>query len=221
MVSKQKILICDDDSNIAELISLYLNKECFETLIVNDGESVLPAMETFAPNLILLDIMLPGMDGFEVQERIKEKNIPIIFLTAMQDVTDKVRGLRSGAEDYIVKPFEVMELLARVEVVLRRCHKAVGRLVYETIEIDPERHIVTKDGEPVFVSPREFEVLCYFIKHQDIVLSRERLLADLWDINYQGESRTVDTHVQQVRRKLGLKDKLLTIPKYGYKLVRG
>ncbi len=139
----------------------------------------------------------------------------------MQDVADKVRGLRAGAEDYIVKPFEVMELLARVEVVLRRCHKVSQNLIYDDIEIDTEKHIVQKDGELVSISPKEFEVLCYFIKYQEIVISRERLLADLWDINYQGESRTVDTHVQQVRRKLGLKDKLLTIPKYGYKLVRG
>ena len=114
-----------------------------------------------------------------------------------------------------------MELLARVEVVLRRCHKVSQNLIYDDIEIDTEKHIVQKDGELVSISPKEFEVLCYFIKYQEIVISRERLLADLWDINYQGESRTVDTHVQQVRRKLGLKDKLLTIPKYGYKLVRG
>lgn len=216
-----RILIVEDDENIAKYIQTCLSMSRYQSEICDNGLKAVQLVSRLSYDLILLDIMLPGMDGFEVQERIKEKNIPIIFLTAMQDVTDKVRGLRSGAEDYIVKPFEVMELLARVEVVLRRCHKAVGRLVYETIEIDPERHIVTKDGEPVFVSPREFEVLCYFIKHQDIVLSRERLLADLWDINYQGESRTVDTHVQQVRRKLGLKDKLLTIPKYGYKLVRG
>jgi DNA-binding response OmpR family regulator len=139
----------------------------------------------------------------------------------MQDVADKVRGLKAGAEDYIVKPFEVMELLARVEVVLRRCHKVTSKLIYENIEIDTEKHIVMKNGELISVSPKEFEVLCYFVKYQDIVISRERLLSDLWDINYLGESRTVDTHVQQVRRKLELKDKLLTIPKYGYKLLRG
>lgn len=215
-----RILIVEDDENIAKYIQTCLSMSRYQSEICDNGLKAVQLVSRHSYDLILLDIMLPGMDGFEVQERIKEKNIPIIFLTAMQDVTDKVRGLRAGAEDYIVKPFEVMELLARVEVVLRRCHKASGKLVYGTIEIDTEKHMVTKDGETIFVSPREFEVLCYFIKYQDIVLSRERLLADLWDINYQGESRTVDTHVQQVRRKLGLKDKLLTIPKYGYKLVR-
>ena len=214
-------MIVEDDKNTAKYIQTCLSMGQYQSEVCDNGLAAINLLSERIFDLILLDIMLPGIDGFEVQERIKAKNIPIIFLTAMQDVADKVRGLRAGAEDYIVKPFEVMELLARVEVVLRRCHKVSQNLIYDDIEIDTEKHIVQKDGELVSISPKEFEVLCYFIKYQEIVISRERLLADLWDINYQGESRTVDTHVQQVRRKLGLKDKLLTIPKYGYKLVRG
>ena len=216
-----KVLIVEDDENTAKYIQTCLSMGQYESEICNDGYAAINLLSAQIFDLILLDVMLPGIDGFEIQERIKAKNIPIIFLTAMQDVTDKVRGLKAGAEDYIVKPFEVMELLARIEVVLRRCHKTDIQLTYGNIEIDTDKHIVTMNGQLVTVSPKEFEVLCYFIKHQDIVISRERLLADLWDINYQGETRTVDTHVQQVRRKMELKDKLLTIPKYGYKLLRG
>lgn len=216
-----RILIVEDDENTAKYIQTCLSMGQYESKICNDGYAAINLLSEQIFDLILLDVMLPGIDGFEIQERIKVKNIPIIFLTAMQDVTDKVRGLKAGAEDYIVKPFEVMELLARIEVVLRRCHKTGNQLTYGNIEIDADKHIVTVNGQMVTVSPKEFEVLCYFIKHQDIVISRERLLADLWDINYQGETRTVDTHVQQVRRKMELKDKLLTIPKYGYKLLRG
>ncbi|MDE6128769.1 MAG: response regulator transcription factor [Lachnospiraceae bacterium] len=215
------ILIVEDDENAAKYIQTCLLMGQYKSVVCDNGCDAMKLLEEQSFDLILLDIMLPGMDGFEVQEHIKSKNIPIIFLTAMQDVMDKVRGLKAGAEDYIVKPFEVMELLARVEVVLRRCRKDNIRYVYGDIEVDAERHIVLKKGEPVAVSPKEFEVLCYFIKYQDIVISRERLLADLWDIHYQGETRTVDTHVQQLRRKLDLRDKMLSIPKYGYKLVRG
>lgn len=219
--SRYTILIVEDDENAAKYIQTCLSMGEYQSEICNNGAATIERLSKQAFDLILLDIMLPGMDGFAVQEQIKAKGIPIIFLTAMQDVSEKVRGLKAGAEDYIVKPFEVMELLARVEVVLRRCNRSNVKLTYENIEIDTEKHTVKKNGETVAVSPKEFEVLCYFINYQDIVISRERLLADLWDINYMGETRTVDTHVQQVRRKLELKDRLLTVPKYGYKLVRG
>lgn len=216
-----KILIVEDDENVAKYIQTCLSIGHYQSQICDNGCTALEILSEQSFDLILLDVMLPGMDGFEVQNQIKGKNIPIIFLTAMQDVSDKVRGLKAGAEDYIVKPFEVMELLARIEVVLRRCQKIEKKLSYGNIEIDMEKHIVEMEGKPVGVSPKEFQVLCYFIEHQEVVISRERLLSDLWDIHYQGETRTVDTHVQQVRRKLGLKDKLLTVPKYGYKLLRG
>lgn len=167
---------------------------------------------------ILLDIMLPEMNGFEVMEKIKDCGTPVIFLTAMQDVADKVKGLRLGAEDYIVKPFEALELLARIDVVLRRSNKTQHMLSYESIEVDVDRHIITKNGEPVQLTPKEFDVVVYFLQHLDIVVSRENLLSNVWGYEYEGESRTVDIHVQQVRRKLELKDKLITIPKLGYRL---
>ena len=216
-----KVLIVEDDENIAKYIQTCLSMGRYESEICDNGLSAIQRVSEQSFDLILLDIMLPGMDGFEIQNCIKEKNIPIIFLTAMQDVADKVRALKAGAEDYIVKPFEVTELLAIVEVVLRRYHKTSETLIYENIEIDIEKHTVKKNGEVLNISPKEFEILCYFVNHQDFVISRERLLGDIWGVNFRGETRTVDTHVQQVRRKLDLKDKLLTIPKYGYKLVRG
>lgn len=169
-------------------------------------------------DVILLDIMLPEMNGFEVMEKIKDCGAPVIFLTAMQDVADKVKGLRLGAEDYIVKPFEALELLARIDVVLRRSNKTQHMLSYEFLEVDVDRHIITKNGEPVQLTPKEFDVIVYFLRHIDIVVSRENLLSNVWGYEYEGESRTVDIHVQQVRRKLELKDKLITIPKLGYRL---
>lgn len=218
-----RILIVEDDENAARYIQTCLGMGQYASEICKDGHEALKRLSEETFDLILLDIMLPGLDGFEVQERIRDKKIPIIFLTAMCDVTDKVRGLKAGAEDYIVKPFEVMELLVRIEVVLRRCagsKEADVCLTYGDLMIDPGQHIVKKAGAAVSLTPKEFEVLNYFVKYQGIVISRERLLADLWEIYYQGETRTVDTHVQQVRRKLGLKDRLLTVPKYGYKLER-
>lgn len=217
------ILIVEDDENVARYIQTCLRMGQYRSEVCGDGREALKRLAEERFDLILLDIMLPGLDGFEVQERIRDRKIPIIFLTAMGDVADKVRGLKAGAEDYIVKPFEVMELLVRIEVVLRRCGRpkeADASFTYGELVIDTEQHIVKRAGEVVALTPKEFEVLSYFIKYQGIVISRERLLADLWEIYYQGETRTVDTHVQQVRKKLGLKDKLVAVPKYGYKLER-
>ena len=145
---------------------------------------------------------------------------PVIFLTALGAVADKVKGLRGGAEDYIVKPFEAVELLARIEVVLRRAGKSEMRLRYGDIRVDIERHTVTKAGAPVVLTPKEFDVLVFFMRNIDVAITREQLLSNVWEYNYTGESRTVDIHVQQVRRKLGLQGKLITIPKLGYRLER-
>ena len=171
-------------------------------------------------DLILLDIMLPGLDGFSVLQQIQGRNIPTIFLSALQDVSDKVKGLRLGADDYIVKPFEAVELLARIEVVLRRTNKGPKTLNYEDITVNIEKHIVKKNGKIITLTPKEFDVLVFFMQNTDIVLTRERLLSKIWGYTYQGESRTVDTHVQQVRRKMNLKGKLVSIPKLGYRLNR-
>ena len=222
MASKQKILIVDDDNNIAELISLYLTKECYDTKIVNDGEEAVREFHSFQPNLILLDLMLPGMDGFAVLEHIRGESCetPVIFLTALGAVADKVKGLRGGAEDYIVKPFEPVELLARIEVVLRRAGKSEMHLRYGDIQVDIEKHTALKNGVPVALTPKEFDVLVFFMRNPAVAIPREQLLSNIWGFDFTGESRSVDIHVQQVRRKMGLQGKLITIPKLGYRLER-
>ena len=218
MVSKQKILIVDDDNNIAELISLYLTKECFETMIVNDGESVMPVMESFSPNLILLDIMLPGADGFDIIEYIRPLKVPVIFITARDHVRDKVKGLKLGADDYLVKPFDVVELVARVEAVLRRYNKAEQKLTAGDVTVDVDARRVTKAGRPVVLTNKEFGLLVLFIKNKNVALFRETLYEKVWEEEYYGDSRTLDLHVQRLRRKLGWERCLVAVYKVGYRL---
>jgi DNA-binding response OmpR family regulator len=158
------------------------------------------------------------MSGFEVISNVRDCNIPIIFLTAMQNVMDKVQGLRLGADDYIVKPFEALELLARIEAVLRRANKLSKTIVYGDIIADTSRHTVHKAGKKIALTPKEFDLLVFFLRNLDIAITRERLVSAVWDIYFDGESRTVDIHVQQIRKKLGLHQKLVTIPKLGYRL---
>ena len=162
--------------------------------------------------------MLPGLNGFEVIERIRNSGTPVIFLTAMGDVTDKIKGLRMGAEDYIVKPFEAMELLARIEVVLRRFKKDSDILYFKDITVDVDKHTVMQSGVAVDLTPKEFDVLVFFLRNQNLAISRDRLLASVWGYEFEGESRTVDIHIQQIRKKLNLKKNLVTIPKLGYRL---
>lgn len=212
------ILIIEDDENIAKVIKATLQMVDYDSFCCYDGKSGMAEAVKGGYDVILLDIMLPEMNGFEVMERIKGCGIPVIFLTAMQDVTDKVRGLRLGAEDYIVKPFEALELLARIDVVLRRSNKTQNILMYEDIVVDISRHTVTQDGEEIQLTPKEFDVLVYFLQHTDIAITKECLLSNVWGYEFAGESRTVDIHVQQLRRKLNLKDKLITISKLGYRL---
>ena len=212
------ILIIEDDQNIAKMIKATLSIVNYNGTCCYDGKSGAKEAMKGTYDLILLDVMLPEMNGFEVMDAIKNCGSPVIFLTAMQDVADKVKGLRLGAEDYIVKPFEALELLARIDVVLRRSNKTQNIITYGSLSVDIASHIVTDNGEPVQLTPKEFEVIVYFLQYQDIAVSRERLLSNIWGYEFEGESRTVDIHVQQVRRKLGLKDKLITIPKLGYRL---
>ena len=218
MESILKILIVEDDANIARMIEAALSIVGYVCEICPDGSEAVKLIRKSRFDLILLDVMLPGMDGFEVIENIKDLDIPVIFLTAMQNVADKVRGLRLGAEDYIVKPFEAVELLARIEVALRRRGAGQKIFTYGDISVDTERHIATKGGEPVALTPKEFEVLLFFMQNKDIAITRERLLSAVWGYEFAGESRTVDIHVQQVRRKMGLGRQLVTIPKLGYRL---
>ncbi len=215
-----RILIVEDDENIAKTIRATLSAVGYESEIISDGEKAVEIISNDASrwDIILLDVMLPGLDGFEVMERIAPLGISVIFLTAMQDVLDKVNGLRLGAEDYIVKPFEALELLARIEVVLRRTDKLTSRLSYGDISIDTKAHTVLKGGRHVALTPKEFDVLVFFMRNIDMAVTRERLLGAVWGYEFVGESRTVDIHIQQLRKKLGLHDCLVTIPKLGYRL---
>lgn len=212
------ILIIEDDVNIAKMIKATLSIVNYNGFCCYNGKDGVEKAMKNEYDLILLDVMLPEMNGFEVMENIRSCGTPVIFLTAVQDVADKVKGLRLGAEDYIVKPFEALELLARIDVVLRRSHKTQNKLNYYDISVDIEKHVITKAGKPIQFTPKEFDVFVYFLQHQDIAISRERLLSNIWGYEFEGENRTVDIHVQQVRRKIGLQNKLITIPKLGYRL---
>ena len=228
MAEKQKILIVDDDNNIAELISLYLTKECFETQIVNDGESALTTFETFAPNLILLDLMLPGIDGYQVCREIRNKSgTPIIMLSAKGEVFDKVLGLELGADDYMEKPFDSKELVARVKAVLRRYKAApepaqdpaVKCVEYPDLVINQTNYSVVYMGNVIDMPPKELELLYFLASSPNHVFTREQLLDQIWGYEYIGDTRTVDVHIKRLREKL--KDheswKIATIWGIGYK----
>lgn len=217
-----QILIVEDDENISKMLAATLSIGGYGYAQCGDGLEAVERITAGNYDLILLDVMLPGADGFAVLDTIRARGCetPVIFLTALGAVADKVKGLRGGAEDYIVKPFEAVELLARIEVVLRRAGKSEMRLRYGDIRVDIERHTVTKAGVPIVLTPKEFDVLVFFMRNIDVAITREQLLSNIWEYNYTGESRTVDIHVQQVCRKLGLQGKLITIPKLGYRLER-
>ena len=228
-MTKQKILIVDDDENIAELISLYLTKECFDTMMVHDGYDALTAFETYRPNLILLDLMLPGIDGYQVCREIRSKsNVPIIMLSAKGEVFDKVLGLELGADDYVIKPFDSKELVARVKAVLRRYQPSKpeaqgqpqGKYVeYPGIVINLTNYSVKVDGKNVEMPPKELELLYFLASSPNQVFTREQLLDQLWGYEYIGDTRTVDVHIKRLREKI--KDhptwKLSTVWGIGYK----
>ncbi len=228
MVTKQKILIVDDDENIAELISLYLTKECFDTRIVHDGESALQAHKTFQPDMILLDIMLPRMDGYQVCRELRTySNTPIIMLSAKGEVFDKVLGLELGADDYMEKPFDSKELVARVKAILRRVKpttvaapvKDVKRVSYPDLEISLTNYSVTYMGQKIDMPPKELELLYFMASSPNHVFTREQLLDQIWGYEYIGDTRTVDVHIKRLREKL--KDhtfwRIATIWGIGYK----
>jgi len=228
MVNKQKILIVDDDNNIAELISLYLTKECFETMIVNDGESALSAVDSFAPNLILLDLMLPGIDGYQVCREVRAKlSTPIIMLSAKGEIFDKVLGLELGADDYMEKPFDSKELVARVKAVLRRykptsavsADSDVKSVEYPDLIINQTNYSVIYMGKNIDMPPKELELLYFLASSPNHVFTREQLLDQIWGYEYIGDTRTVDVHIKRLREKI--KDhaswKISTIWGIGYK----
>ena len=216
MATKQKILIVDDDTNIAELISLYLLKECFDTMIVNDGEEALAQYSVYKPNLILLDLMLPGIDGYEVCRQIrKTSNVPIIMLSAKGEIFDKVLGLELGSDDYIIKPFDSKELVARVRAVLRRFQPSqevteqaatmeeTGDFVsYPDLIINQSNYSVSYYGRTVEMPPKELELFYFLASHPNQVFTREQLLDHIWGYEYIGDTRTVDVHIKRLREKI-------------------
>ena len=229
MANKQKILIVDDDENIANLISLYLTKECYETRIEHDGQSALDAFKEYAPNLILLDIMLPGLDGYEVCREIRrESKVPIIMLSAKTEVFDKVLGLEVGADDYIIKPFDSKELVARVKAVLRRYTEAPApvekkpdekRVEYKDLIINLSNYEVIYKGKPVEMTPREIELLYFLASSPNQVFTREQLLDHIWGYEYAGDTRTVDVHIKRIREKIADTDQwsIGTVWSVGYR----
>lgn len=230
-MDKKRILIVDDDENIAELISLYLIKECFDTEIVLNGEDALKVFKTYQPHLILLDIMLPGMDGYDVCREIrKESNVPIVMLSAKGEVFDKVLGLKIGADDYMIKPFDSNELVARVQAILRRVtqfeekqntSETVSNDVvnYDGLTVNMTSYTVIYNGEQIDMPPKEMELLYFLAKSPNQVFTREQLLDKIWGYDYIGDTRTVDVHVKRVREKIkdGSNWSIATVWGIGYK----
>ena len=232
MAEKQRILIVDDDYNIAELISLYLTKECFETKIVGDGEEALRVFPEFQPNLILLDLMLPGIDGYQVCRELRSTyQVPIIMLSAKGEIFDKVLGLELGADDYMIKPFDSKELVARVKAVLRRYQLPVqmpassvteqhGNFVeYPDLIVNLTNYSVIYNGHSIELPPKELELLYFLASSPNQVFTREQLLDHIWGYEYIGDTRTVDVHIKRLREKIKGNDKwaLTTVWGIGYK----
>lgn len=214
----EKILIVEDDATISDLIKLNLKMVGYETRQAYDGTQALEIIEKEEFDLILLDVMLPKLDGFSIIGKIKHKDMPVIFLTAKSSIVDKVQGLKMGADDYIVKPFESVELLARIEAVLRRYGKKKDILSFKDLEIYLEQMIVKKQGNIIDLTLKEFELLNLLIRNKGIALSREKILEKVWGYDYLGETRTVDMHIQKLRRKLDLEEEIKTVYKVGYRL---
>lgn len=212
------ILIVEDEAPISNLIRQTLTDAGYRCTCAFDGLAAADLLEKNPFDLVLLDIMLPGANGYELFEYIRPLGIPVIFLTARADVQDRVSGLRLGAEDYIVKPFELMELLARVETVLRRYGKNDQRIVFYDVEIDTLSRVVQKNGEPVPLTAKEYELLLLFVQNKNIALYRDRIYEKVWGEEYLGDSRTVDLHIQRMRKKCGLEDRLKAVYKIGYRL---
>ena len=232
-MAKQKILIVDDDNNIAELISLYLMKECFDTMIVEDGEQALEQFTQYQPNLILLDLMLPGIDGYQVCREIRRtSNVPIIMLSAKGEVFDKVLGLELGADDYMIKPFDSKELVARVKAVLRRAQAQAASLVtslpaenvgeyveYPDLLINLTNYSVIYKGKNIDMPQKELELLYFLASSPNQVFTREQLLDHIWGYEYVGDTRTVDVHIKRIREKIHDNEywRISTVWSIGYK----
>ena len=213
-----RILVVEDEQAISNLIAVNLRKAGYACDCVYDGMSAADALEEGAYDLVLLDVMLPEVDGYELMGYIAPLGIPVIFLTAKASVADRVKGLRLGADDYLTKPFEIIELLARVETVLRRCHKTEQFLTEGDLVIDTASRTVKKNGMAVNLTNKEYELLLLFVRNKNIALYRETIYERIWGGEYTGDSRTVDLHVQRMRRKVGWENKIVTVYKVGYRL---
>ena len=219
-----KILIIEDEKPISDLMVMNLTRAGYKcTARYNGREAADLLEENQSFDLILLDVMLPEINGYELMEYIRPMNIPVIFITAMSSLDNRIKGLTSGAEDYIVKPFEIVELLARISIVLRRYNKTDTILEYKDIRIDTENRVVTQkisseDYGEVKLTPKEFDLLVLFVRNKNITLFKDKIFETIWETEWQPESRTVDLHVQRLRKKLGLKDELKTAYSTGYRL---
>lgn len=213
-----KILIVEDERPISRLIKINLSDAGYCCVCAFDGKEAIELIDHQQFDLILLDIMLPKINGYELMEYIRPLEIPVIFLTAKSNVKDRVKGLKLGAEDYIVKPFEIIELLARVETVLRRYHKTATVLSVYDITVDTLSRIVRKNNQIINLTVKEYDLLLLFIQNKNIALFRDRIYEAVWGDYYMGDSRTVDLHVQRMRKKLGLEDKIVPVYKVGYRL---
>lgn len=218
-MAKNRVLIVEDEVAIAKMIAMNLRVAGYDIDMFGDGRQAAEALEQeHGYDIALLDIMLPGMDGLELLPIVRQYGIPVIFLTARDDIGTKVQGLRDGAEDYIVKPFEMLELMVRMEKVLERTKKNEDTIEILDLEINLAEHTVRKNGMEVSLKPMEFELLCVLAKNKNIAISREDLLRMVWGVDYMGETRTVDVHIGQLRKKLDLSEHIKTISKLGYRL---
>jgi DNA-binding response OmpR family regulator len=213
-----KILIVEDELPISSLIRMKLTRQGYYCECAPDGQVAADLIEKKLYDLILLDVMLPIYNGFDLMNYIRPMNIPVIFLTARGDVQDKVRGLKLGAEDYIVKPFEMVELIARIEVVLRRYHKGSAAIEIGDVVINVDAREVTRQGKPVDLTIKEFDLLVLLAQNQNIALFRETLFERVWGMEFLGDTRTLDSHIQRLRRKLGWETRIKTVYKVGYRL---
>ena len=213
-----QILVVEDEHSISNLIKVNLTRAGYACDCAYDGLAAVDMLDKRPYDLVLLDIMLPGADGYEIMDYIAPLEIPVIFLTAKASVADRVKGLRMGADDYLTKPFEIIELLARVESVLRRYHKTEQVLTEGNLVIDTASRTVTKKGETISLTKKEFDLLLLFVRNKNIALYRETIYERIWGGEYMGDSRTVDLHVQRMRKKLGLEDRLTAVYKVGYRL---
>ena len=213
-----KILIVEDEEPISNLIRMNLTKAGYQCKCAFDGNTAADLMAENNFDLALLDIMLPGINGYELMEYARSLELPVIFITAMDKVDDKVKGLKSGADDYIAKPFEIAELLARVETVLRRFNKGEKVLKVLDIEVDVQSRTVVQNGQQIMLTLKEFELLLLFIRNKNVALYRDIIYENVWESEYMGESRTVDLHVQRLKKKLHWEDHIVAVYKVGYRL---